>query len=59
MKISQIVAVTSWCSVVLILWGMVTKVFESSFVTWFAFMFFLMAFLVSASLLRNTQQYKQ
>ena len=40
MKISQIVAVTSWCSVVLILWGLVAKIFESSFVTWFAFGFF-------------------
>lgn len=32
---------TSWISVVILLWGMVTGFIDSTFVSWFAFVFFI------------------
>lgn len=32
---------TCWTSIVLLLWGMITKLIEQSFTSWFAFGFFL------------------
>lgn len=37
----QVIYITSWTSVLILLWGMITELIESSFVSWFAFVFFI------------------
>jgi len=51
MKIGEIVVVTSWCSVVLDIWGVIFGVFPLSAVTIFAFFFFLFSAILVGSVI--------
>lgn len=49
----NIVGNTSWISIVLILWGLVMKVIESNFISWFAFFFFIVVGILAWALGRG------